>query len=88
MGRRDIPAQTVESILNNPEQIVLDASGKRVYQSKVDFGSGKAYLVRVVVNEQGDVPLVVTAYRTSRIDIGGHHEDSLRPGSGRLDHSV
>jgi hypothetical protein len=68
MGRRDIPAQTVESILNNPEQIVLDASGKRVYQSKVDFGSGKAYLVRVVVNEQGDVPLVVTAYRTSRID--------------------
>lgn len=68
MARRDIPVQNVESILNNPEQIVLDASGKKVYQSKVDFKPGKAYLVRVVVSEDGDVPLVVTVYRTSRIE--------------------
>ena len=68
MARRDIPVQTVESILNSPEQIVLDASGKRGYQSKVDFEPGKAYLVRVVVSEEGDVPLVVTVHRTSRIE--------------------
>lgn len=68
MARRDISFQTVESILNSPKQIVLDASGNRVYQSKVDFEPGKSYLVRVVVNEEGDMPLVVTVYRTSRIE--------------------
>jgi hypothetical protein len=68
MARRDISVQTVESILNSPKQIVLDASGNRVYQSKVDFEPGKSYLVRVVVNEEGDMPLVVTVYRTSRIE--------------------
>ena len=42
--RRDIPIQTVESILDKPQQVVLDATGKRVYQSKVDFPAGKTYL--------------------------------------------
>ena len=68
IARRDIPVQTVESILDKPQQVVLDATGKRVYQSKVDFHAGKTYLVRVVVNEEGDVPLVVTVYRTSKVD--------------------
>ena len=68
MARRGISVQTVESILDNPQQVVLDATGKRVYQSKVDFHAGKTYLVRVVINEEGDVPLVVTVYRTSKVE--------------------
>ena len=68
MARRDIPVQTVESILNSPQQVVLDAAGKRVYQSKVDFEPGKTYLVRVVMNEESDMPVVVTVYRTSKVE--------------------
>ena len=68
MTRRDIPAQTVESILNSPQQVVPDATGKRIYQSKVKFEAGKTYLVRVVTNEEGDVPVVITVYRTSKVD--------------------
>jgi hypothetical protein len=68
MVRRDIPTQTVESILKNPQQVVSDATGKRVFQSKIDFEAGKTYLVRVVMNEESDVPVVVTVYRTSKAE--------------------
>jgi len=44
IARRDISIQTVESILDKPQQVVFDATGKRVYQSKVDFPAGKTYL--------------------------------------------
>jgi hypothetical protein len=33
----------------------------------VDFGGGKTYLLRVMVNETVDPAVVVTAYRTSKI---------------------
>jgi hypothetical protein len=68
MTRRDIPLQTVESVLSSPQQVVLDSTGKRVYQSKVELEAGKTYLIRVVTNEEGDVPVVITAYRTSKIE--------------------
>jgi hypothetical protein len=68
MTRRDIPLQTVESVLSSPQQVVLDSTGKRVYQSKVELEAGKTYLIRVVMNEKSDVPVVVTVYRTSKIE--------------------
>ena len=42
--------------------------GKQIYQSKVDFGTGKTYLVRIVVAGDADPPVVVTLYRTSKIE--------------------
>jgi hypothetical protein len=36
------------------------------YQSTVEFGQ-RQYLVRVMVNETANPPIVVTAYRTSKI---------------------
>lgn len=41
--------------------------GIMCYQSLVDFGGGKTYLLRVMVNETVDPAVVVTAYRTSKI---------------------
>ncbi|MBD0390734.1 MAG: hypothetical protein ICV54_30645 [Nostoc sp. C3-bin3] len=41
MERRNIPQALVESVLNASEQVVSEKEGRKVYQSKIDFGSGK-----------------------------------------------
>lgn len=58
----------VESLLRGPQQIVDEEEGVQVYQSQVDFGSGKIYLLRAFVASEGDRRTVVTVYRTSKID--------------------
>jgi hypothetical protein len=68
MKRRGIPLEILESVLKDPQQVVNDPAGNRVYQSKVDFKEGKVYLVRVVTAEKGGIPVVVTVYRTSKMD--------------------
>lgn len=40
--------------------------GITCFQSQVDIG-GKQYLLRVMVNESVDLPIVVTVYRTNKI---------------------
>jgi hypothetical protein len=67
MERRAIPMELLESVFNNPHQIIEQPDGKRVYQSQLDFGGGKIFLLRVVVVEFADSALVVTAYRTKKI---------------------
>jgi hypothetical protein len=68
MERRNIPLALLESILSNPQQIVPILSGMKAYQSKIDFGGGKIYLVRTIVNEEAFLPIVLTVYRTSKIE--------------------
>ena len=68
MERRQIPRAVLDSVLNQPEQVVSEKSGRSAYQSRIDFGDGTFYLVRVIVDTGSDPPLVVTAYRTSKID--------------------
>jgi len=63
---RDIPAKVVEQVLSNPEQVVPEHGGLTARQSRVEL-DGKQYLVRVIVGEQPDAAVVVTAYRTSKI---------------------
>ena len=48
-----------------PRRIPL---GRRIYQSRVRFEDGKMYLLRVVVAEDEHPPVIVTAYRTSKIE--------------------
>ena len=67
MLRRQIPREIVESVLNTPHQIVDEYGDKKAYQSKIDFGGGKVYLVRVVVDDTVDPKSVITVYRTSKI---------------------
>jgi hypothetical protein len=64
--RRDIPIEVVEQVLSSPEQVVPEHGGLMARQSRVEL-EGKQYLMRVVVAEQPDVTIVVTAYRTSKI---------------------
>jgi hypothetical protein len=37
--------------LERPDQIVSEKVGRKAYQSKLDFGTGKTYLLRVIVDE-------------------------------------
>lgn len=67
MDRRSISADIVESVLDKPDQIVEEYGDKRAYQSIMDFGTGKRYLVRVIVGDAVVPAQVVTVYRTSKI---------------------
>lgn len=67
LQRRGIQRALVESVLNNPQQIVTEKEGKKAYQSQVDFGGGKIFLLRVIVADRIEPSVVVTVYRTSQI---------------------
>lgn len=67
LQRRAIPVALLESVLQHPQQILLEKSGMKAYQSQLDFGSGKMYLLRAIVNDRVDPGVVVTVYRTSKI---------------------
>ncbi len=68
MQRRGIPRELFDLVLQSPQQIVDEYGGKKAYQSQLDFGGGRIYLLRVIVADDVDPPMVVTVYRTSRID--------------------
>jgi hypothetical protein len=65
--RRSIPLNLLRSVLESPQQVVSERGGKKAYQSQLDFGGGKILLLRAIVDETVDPPIVVTAYRTSKI---------------------
>ncbi len=68
MQRRNIPVDVLESVLSNPQQVVPSATGRHVYQSRVKFGTEKTYLLRAIVSDQTDPAVVVTVYRTSKVE--------------------
>ena len=67
MERRAIPLPLLETVLQHPQQIVLERGGKKAYQSQLDFGGDKRFLLRAIVDDNIDPPIVVTVYRTSKI---------------------
>jgi len=67
MERRGITRNLVESILQNPQQVVDEYGQKKAYQSIIDSGTGKDYLVRVIANDSVDPAVVVTVYKTNKI---------------------
>jgi hypothetical protein len=69
MARRGIPLAMARSVVDAPEQRLRDESGSAwIYQSRVRFADGRIYLLRVVVAEEHTPPVVITAYRTSKIE--------------------
>jgi hypothetical protein len=66
MKRRAIPLSMVQQILDSPEQTLQSASGGQIYQSRVEM-EGKPYVVRVIVSESKEPPVVVTVYRSSKV---------------------
>jgi len=67
MKRRELPENLVDAILQNPQQIVNEYGNRKAFQSIIDLGTGKDYLVRVIVNDTVEPAKVVTVYKTSRI---------------------
>ena len=67
MKRRNIEREMVDAVMKNPAQKVPEIENIVCYQSKVKFDN-KTYLLRIMVNEDLDTPVIVTVYRTSKID--------------------
>ena len=67
MQLRGISIVIAENILQSPQQIINE-DGKRIFQSIVNFENEGEYLVRIFVNTIKEPNLVITAYRTSKID--------------------
>jgi len=65
--RRQISLEWIESTLARPEQVMQGSNRRKVFQSRV-VAAGKAYLVRLVVEDWRQPPVVVTVYRTSKIE--------------------
>ena len=56
--------------MDHPEQRRVDEShpGRWIHQSRLRFEDGKIYLLRVVADEDEQPPVIITAYRTSKIE--------------------
>jgi len=68
LAQRQIPRNLLEDVMNSPQQIVHEYFGRRAYQSKLDFGGGRFFLVRAIVDESTEPYTVVTVYRTSKMN--------------------
>ena len=55
------------AVLENPDQIAPERGALKAHQSKRDIG-GIMCLVRVIVDEGANPALVVTVYRTTKIE--------------------
>jgi len=67
MTRRQIPMAWVKSTMRAPEQIVQGTQNRGVYQSRI-VADGRTYLLRLVVEDWRQPPVIVTVYRTSKIE--------------------
>ncbi|NLA41174.1 MAG: DUF4258 domain-containing protein [Smithella sp.] len=68
MVRRSISEQHLITVMNTPPQQIVSTRGDlKAYQSIVDFGNGKMFLIRVIVNDNVEPAVVVTVYITSKI---------------------
>lgn len=67
MERRGIPREILYPVLNNPQQVIAERDGKKAYQSQIDFGGGKMFLLRAIVNDEAYPAVVITVYRTRNI---------------------
>jgi hypothetical protein len=65
---RGIPPQFLDQVMANPQQVVPERGNKKAYQSQMDFGSGKLFLLRAIVDDTISPAVVVTVYRTAKID--------------------
>ena len=67
-ARRGIDRATVLDVAAAPEQIVPVRPGREIRQSRREDQLRKSFLVRVVVDTRAEVDIVITVYRTSKLD--------------------
>jgi len=69
MNRRQISEELVKSAIKNPEQRYIARKGRVALQSKYKNSiEQKEMLLRVIGKEVNEVFIVITAYKTSKIE--------------------
>ena len=68
MARRQIPRDWVDLVLAQPEQRLLLSDGREVLQSRHRTNDGTMFLLRLVVATDTRPQVVVTVYRTTKIE--------------------
>jgi hypothetical protein len=68
MERRQILKSWLDRLLDAPEQRIQQSDDTEVLQSRFATEDGKIYLLRAVVTTGKDPAVVITVYRTSKID--------------------
>lgn len=63
---RNIGVQAIGQILEKPDRIT-EQSDKSIYQSLI-WEKDKAYLIRIFINHLVNPAVIITAYKTSKID--------------------
>jgi len=67
MKQRGIPEKQVRMVVSNPDSIVK-ADHRTIFQSLIESESGKTYLFRVFLNTEKDPNVVITVYKTSKLE--------------------
>jgi hypothetical protein len=67
MIRRGISEKEVEQTINNPGQICDEKENRKAYQSLFKT-ENKDFLIRVIIDDKIDPAVVITTYRTSKIN--------------------
>ena len=67
MIRRQISPAWVDAVMASPEQIIDGYGNRKVYQSRIASG-GRTYLIRLIVEADRQTPVVITMYRTSKLE--------------------
>jgi len=67
LKRRELTKSTVIDIINSPAKIIKEKGEVIVFQ-KIVKENNKSYLYRVFVNKKKTPPIVITAYKTSKLD--------------------
>lgn len=68
MEARGIAYFHVMDTIEEPDSILEESANERVYQKLIMFENQKSYLIRVIVNPALSPNLVLTVYRTSKIN--------------------
>jgi len=67
--RRAIEETEIVAVINRPQQVIPSKKGRIIFQSKYfDNMEQKEMLLRVIGNESSEGFIVITAYKTSKIE--------------------
>ena len=64
---RGLSIALIEEILNTPDNVINNSKGVDVYQ-KLVIENNISYLYRVFVNTIKQPPMIITAYKTSKVN--------------------
>lgn len=71
LKKRGLKLDLIKLVLNHPDDVAKPDPCKKVFQKKI-FENDSVYLIRVFVNTCREPNLVITAYKTSKIEKYGY----------------